>query len=260
MGLKLGGKTGLLHFLFYNLDRGYNIGNEIKGNDMNSALSNNIQNEQTLEVENTNRSHLIANIPHIKEALLRGLSARKRMTENNPLTSGGQYFYGDTIRALRELLKPYGYVRESIRNVELTINQEQGIAIYLCSACDQTGNSAGFPQSVTDKGDFTLDLLNLKFEESLNYDLFPETLPESNPNNKLNSEVWFLLHYFDKNNNKISAELVRPVSYNKRGYVTGFDLENRIIIDMDNEDIVDSQVDFNDEIDFDIEEVSNDNV
>lgn len=42
--------------------------------------------------------------------------------------------------------------------------------------------------------------------------------------------------------------------------MTGFDLENRIIIDMDNEDIVDSQVDFNDEIDFDIEEVSNDNV
>ncbi|WP_275128797.1 hypothetical protein [Vibrio vulnificus] len=42
--------------------------------------------------------------------------------------------------------------------------------------------------------------------------------------------------------------------------MTGFDLENRIIIDMDNEEIVDSQVDFNDEIDFDIEEVSNDNV
>jgi hypothetical protein len=227
---------------------------------MNSALNNNVQYELNNQNEDVNRAILVANLSQIKEALQRGLSARRRMTENNPVTSGGQYFYGDTIRALRELLKPYGYVRESIRNVELTINKDEGVAIYLCSACEQTGNSAGFPQSITDKGDFTLDLLNLKFEESLNYDLFPETLPESNSANKLNSDVWFLLHHFDKNNNKITAELARPVSYNKKGYVTGFDLENRIIIDMDNEEIVDSQVDFNDEIDFDIEEVSTDNV
>ncbi|WP_237666732.1 MULTISPECIES: hypothetical protein [Vibrio] len=227
---------------------------------MNSALSNMVNNEKSTIVEDDHREHLVSHRPHIKEALQRGLSARKRMTENNPATSGGQYFYGDTIRALRELLKPYGYVRESIRNVELTINKDEGIAIYLCSACDQTGNLAGFPQSITDKGDFTLDLLALKFEESLNYDLFPETLPESNQRNKLNCDVWFLLHHFDKNNNKLTAELARPVSYNKRGYVTGFDLENRIIIDMNNEELVDSQVDFNDEIDFDIEEISNDNV
>ncbi|EJG0325088.1 hypothetical protein CGI99_20195 [Vibrio parahaemolyticus] len=233
---------------------------ELRMTKMNSALTNNAQTEKSNQVEDPQRAHLVSNLPHIREALQRGLSARKRMTENNPVTSGGQYFYGDTIRALRELLKPHGYVRESIRNVELTINKEEKIAIYLCSACEQTGNPAGFPQSITDKGDFTLDLLALKFEENLNYDLFPETLPESNTKNKLNCDVWFLLHNFDKNNNKLTAELARPVSYNKRGYVTGFDLENRIIIDMDNEEIVDSQVDFNDEIDFDIEEVSNDNV
>lgn len=227
---------------------------------MNSALTNNAQDQKNTEIKDINRTHLVTQLPHIKEALQRGLSARRRMTENNPVTSGGQYFYGDVTRALRELLKPFGYERESIRNVELTINKDEGIAIYLCSACDQTGKAAGVPQSITDKGDFTLDLFALKFEESLNYDLFPETLPKPNPKNKLNCDVWFLLHHFDKTNNKIAAELARPVSYNKKGYVTGFDLENRIIIDMDNEEIVDSEVDFNDEIDFDIEEVSNDNV
>ena len=56
------------------------------------------------------------------------------------------------------------------------------------------------------------------------------------------------------------AELVRPLSYNKKGFVTGFDLDSRIIIDIESEEVTDTEVDFNDEIDFDIEEISKDNV
>lgn len=227
---------------------------------MNTALTKHVLVPNQKNTVETNKEQLESHLVHIKEALQRGLSARKRMTENNPVTSGGQYFYSEVVRALRELLKPYGYERESIRNVELTINKNEGIALYLCSGCDQTGNSSGIPQSSTDKGDFTLDLFSLKYDDAPNLDLFPELLPQSDPKNKLNCDAWFLLHFFDKNNNKIKAELVRPISYNKKGYVTGFDLDNRIIIDIDSEEINDTEIDFNEEIDFDIEELSKNNV
>ncbi|HFQ5336108.1 TPA: hypothetical protein ACGVBC_002281 [Vibrio vulnificus] len=220
---------------------------------MNSALTNNSVVQHQPKSIDTTKEHLVSNLMHITEAIHRGLSARKSMTANNPATSGGQYFYSEVVRALRELLKPVGYERESIRNVELTINKTEGIAIYLCGGCDQTGNLAGVPQSSRDKGDFTLDLFSLKYDDAPNLDLFPELLPQAKPQNKLNCEVWFLLHFFDKNNNNVKAELVKALSYNKKGYVTGFDLENRIIIDIDNNDIVDTEPDFNDEIDFDIE-------
>ncbi|MCL1056802.1 hypothetical protein L2729_02200 [Shewanella gelidimarina] len=226
---------------------------------MNSALTNNYL-EQGRVNDDTNKEHLVSNIIHVREALLRGLSARKRMTENNPVTSGGQYFYGDVVRALRELLKSSGYEKESTRNVELTINKNKAIAIYLCSGCEQTGNPLGVPQSSTDKGDFTLELFGLNYDNAPNLDLFPELLPLSNPKNKLNCDIWFLLHNFDKSNNMLKAELTRPISYDKKGYVTGFDLENRIIIDMERDEIISIKPDFNEDIDFEIDEISKDNV
>ncbi|BBC40494.1 hypothetical protein PDPE_1-01334 [Photobacterium damselae subsp. piscicida] len=189
------------------------------------------------------------------EALTRGLSARRSMTSNNPATSGGQYFYSETTRALRELLSPQGYKRESIRNVELTVNEELGVAIYLCGGCDQTGLENGRPQSSYDKGDFTLELFGLHQHETPNLDLFPDLLPTRRTQNSLKCEIWFLVHHIDKVDNSIRAELSRPVSFNSKGYVTGFDLENRIIIDMDKLVTFDSKVDFNDEIDINIEEI-----
>ncbi|MBP2699507.1 hypothetical protein [Photobacterium lucens] len=194
----------------------------------------------------------------LRTALLRGLSSRRSMTKNNPKTGGGQYFYNETVRALRELLKDKGFVGESIRNIELTINQDLGVAIYLCSGCNQTGLKNGTPQSKTSKGDFTLDLFNLNQIESPNYDMFEELIPKKQANNAINCEIWFLLHYFNKDNNSLMAELTKPISFNSKGYVTGFDRENRIIIDLDINkpiDIDDSTLtqSFNADIDIPIE-------
>jgi hypothetical protein len=226
---------------------------------MNTALTNDYQEKDRVN-DDINKEHLVSNSIHLREALQRGISARKRMTENNPVTSGGQYFYSEVVRGLRELLKPLGYEKKSTRNVELTINKNKGIAIYLCSGCEQTGNPSGVPQSNTDKGDFTLELFGLNYDNAHNLDLFPELLPQSNPKNKLNCDIWFFLHYFDKSNNKLKAELARPISYDNKGYVTRFDLENRIFIDMDYDENINIEPDFNDKIDFEVEEVSKTNV
>jgi hypothetical protein len=227
---------------------------------MKPALVNNLKEQHSRHDEDSSRLTLIALLPVIKEVMQRALSARKRITENNPLTSGGLYFYSEGVRALRDLLKVYGFERLSLRNVELTVNFEKGIAIYLCSGCEQTGSQAGFPQSRTPKGDFTLEYFDLKFEQSPNYDLFPEAFVNERLKNRSEFDVWFLLHKYNKSDDTITAELLRPKSYSRNGYVTGFYLESRIPIEMNNEEIVDSNANFNQEIDFDINERTNDNV
>lgn len=214
--------------------------------------------EEILSVKEEKLQSLNLQEEILRTALLRGLSSRRSMTKNNPLTSGGQYFYSETIRALRELLKDKGFVGESIRNIELTINRDLGVAIYLCTGCKQTGLKNGTPQSKTDKGDFTLNLFNLNQIESPNYDMFQDLIPKKQINNAIKCEIWFLLHYFNKDNNTLMAELTKPISFNSKGYVTGFDSKNRFIIDIDMNkpiDIDDSTLtqSFNGDIDIPIE-------
>ena len=91
--------------------------------------------------------------------LERGLSGRYSTTQNHPVTSRGQYFYGEGVSAARDILAPKGYKRLSLRNVELTINEK--VAIYLCRGCDQTGLVHGYPESRMKKGDFTRELMGL---------------------------------------------------------------------------------------------------
>jgi len=214
----------------------------------NTAVNEVPEKQSSLEALNLTESIL-------KEALFRGLSARRTMTENNPLTSKGQYFYSEAVRALRELLATNGYEKISVRNVELCINKEIGVAIYLCGGCSQTGLANGYPQSIYSKGDFLLDLFGLHRHESPNLDLFHELLPTINNQNNLKCDIWFLLHHIDKNDNSIRAELCKAKSHDNRGFVTGFDLDNRIIIDMTTQLVIPKEPDFSPEVDFDIDEL-----
>ncbi|EFH7227251.1 hypothetical protein RCM87_05920 [Escherichia marmotae] len=177
--------------------------------------------------------------------LERGLSGRYSTTQNHPVTSRGQYFYGEGVSAARDILAPKGYKRLSLRNVELTINEK--VAIYLCRGCDQTGLVHGYPESRMKKGDFTRELMGLIHNNNpgqgklmlddtqLKLDL---DLPEGEivpllPN-KIGRDLWFLLYDFDEldefNRVGIRAELSRPVSYNDKNVVNSF--STRLILDV----------------------------
>ncbi|EPL2506736.1 TPA: hypothetical protein QCJ32_004583 [Enterobacter asburiae] len=183
-----------------------------------------------------------SDLTHILE---RGLSGRYSTTQNHPAISRGQYFYGEGVSGAREILAPKGYKRLSIRNVELTANDN--VAIYLCRGCDQTGLLHGYPESRLKKGDFTCDLMGLirnntpgqgdlmLDDNQLKLDL---ALPDGDVvpllPNKIGMDLWFLLYDFyeidDFQRVGIRAELSRPISYNDKNVVNSF--STRLILDL----------------------------
>lgn len=177
--------------------------------------------------------------------LERGLSGRYSTTQNHPATSRGQYFYGEGVSALRDILAPKGYTRKSLRNVELTVSDK--VAIYLCRGCDQTGLVRGYPESRMKKGDFTCELMGLIHDNNpgqgklmlddnqLKLDLgLKESEIISLLPNKIGRDLWFLLYNFYELDEfgrvGIRAELSRPVSYNNKNVVNAF--STRLILDV----------------------------
>ncbi|WP_261455023.1 hypothetical protein [Serratia fonticola] len=156
---------------------------------------------------------------------------------NHPVTSRGQYFYGEAVSGARDILAPRGFKRLSIRNVELTINDK--IALYICRGCDQTGLLNGYPESRMKKGDFTCELMGLIRNNHPGQGLlhledaqlgFGFELPEGEGipllPNQLGLDLWFLLYDFyeldEHHRVGIRAELSRPISYNHKNVVNGF--------------------------------------
>ena len=197
----------------------------------------------------------------LRDVLLKSVSARRQHTANNPKTSAGQQAYSSSVRALREETKLNGYEAYSERNIELTINNELKIALYVCTGCKQTGLVDGSPQSKTKKGRYTLELFNINNNNigSDNYDLFQEYFPKTKSNNPLNCEIWFLLHHYNKGDNKVYAELSQPTYVDQQGFVKGF--KNRVIIDINDIDVDDvrdnvkPKDNFTPKIDIDLEEI-----
>ncbi|PHM67539.1 hypothetical protein Xsto_00422 [Xenorhabdus stockiae] len=173
--------------------------------------------------------------------LRRGLSGRNSTTQNHPVTSRGQYFYGEAVSGAREILSFRGFKKCSIRNVELTVSDS--VAIYICRGCDQTGLAHGYPESRMKKGDFTCELMGLirnnnpgqgilDFEdEQLNFG-FESLDDEPLLPNQLGLDLWFLLYNFyeiDEHQLGIKAELSRPITYNHKNIVNSF--STRLILD-----------------------------
>ncbi|MET3816245.1 MULTISPECIES: hypothetical protein [Pantoea] len=208
----------------------------------------NIAHTEVLEDRNDVESFLASlnlNQSELVQILERGLSARYSTTLNHPLTSRGQYFYGEAVSAFREVLAPKGFERLSLRNVELTISND--IALYLCRGCSQTGLAHGYPESRMKKGDFTCDLMGLilnnapgQGELSLNENQLKLDFKLSDIDaisllpNKIGRDLWFLLYDFyeldEFNRVGIRAELSRPVSYNNNNVVNSF--STRLILDV----------------------------
>ncbi|HEB9656541.1 TPA: hypothetical protein RZL14_003549 [Yersinia enterocolitica] len=203
--------------------------------------------------------------------LERGLSGRYSTTRNHPVTSRGQYFYGEAVSGIRDVLAPKGFNALSVRNVELTTNGQ--IALYLCRGCTQTGLALGRPESRMKKGDFTRELMGLilnntpgqgalKFEDK-QLDFGFENSDTASPPllpNKLGKDLWFLLYDLDEvdENGRMSirAELSRPISYNDKNIVNDF--STRLILDTKRPspvDMIGVEPQFTPDIDIDISQV-----
>jgi hypothetical protein len=186
----------------------------------------------------------------------RALSEYRSKGDNHPLTAGGTALYNEMINALRDELSPFGFKKKRVNNVELAVNQENKTAIWFCRSNQDTGKVNGKPASMRSRGDFTLSLLNLEQQHSPNLELFPENnVMQINPNELT---IWALLVHLNPRPSgelHVQLELSVPKTYNLNGHINSFSprvLFDDIDFDSTNDLIVNTDSDFNEEIDFDI--------
>lgn len=201
-------------------------------------------------------------------ALKKGLSGRYSTTANHPATMRGQYFYGEGVSGLREALAVKGFKKLSPSNVEFTLDDK--IAIYFCRGCEQTGLTAGKPESRLKKGDFTRGIMGLIHSNNPSQAPLPFESPQLDLGldysddgsvpllpNDLGLDLWFLLYDLYKIGNDgqmgIRAELSRPISYNDKGIINGF--STRLILNIETPELIirsNEETEFTPDIEFDI--------
>lgn len=174
---------------------------------------------------------------------------------NYPKTAKGTAFYNEIIAALRDNLAPCGYVGQSIRNVELVINEEINIALWFVRGDESVGDPKGSPESHRGRGVFLINLLGVRQREDVRtLDMFAD-LNDFEPQPKIKQKIWALLVYLNETENGLTVklELGVPVSFNKAGIINYF--YPRIILrDMifDGAIIGETGASYNDDIDFDL--------
>lgn len=186
----------------------------------------------------------------IEDVIMNAITATYSITENHPKSAKGTTFYNEVISGLRDSLRPKGFERLYINNIELTVSKDLGLAFYFCRGDEQTGKKDGFPLSLRKKGNITQQVLGLKAHSVQSYELFPEL----NETIKPEITIWSITIFADFTNNNYRAELGVPLSVNRKGYIDVF--EHRIMLDINNNeltsDIADKPVEFTEDLDIDI--------
>ena len=175
----------------------------------------------------------------------------------------GSTFYSNLIKQLRDILVVKGFKPHTHQNIELVLNDT--VAIAVCKGDENTGKTTQDPHSARKKGGVTLALFGLSQNElPQNGELFEESDSLKINRGKLQLEidgkerdVWILMHYSQKIANgeyRVKTELSQPSTYDNKGRINFF--SNRIMLelmDLNIESQPNSETQFTDDIDFNIE-------
>ncbi|WVM92157.1 hypothetical protein ULG90_21015 [Halopseudomonas pachastrellae] len=152
----------------------------------------------------------------LREAVNQAHLQRVRLTPNHPSIFPGLEMWGWLVGAVRDQLRPLGWVAHEQSNYPLTVHSELNLAIAVASGDSYVGNLLGMPSSRSRKGKNTVDAV----ERNCQFDMFadllpdPEELPEAGPH-----ETWILLHHADTLKKEIRIELSRPAGMGKGGKI-----------------------------------------
>jgi hypothetical protein len=160
----------------------------------------------------------------IHEALKAGAVAQRACASNHPRTSGGYYFYSETVRVLRDKAARASWTAESDSNIEYVVAPGGLTRIWVLAGDSDTGISNGNPKSrhgrgsygrhAIDQNQMVLDLPGLvEAEPAIDTAFVPS---------------WALLHYFDKGLNEIRCEISLPVPVLEDGRVSAW--RERIVL------------------------------
>lgn len=145
----------------------------------------------------------------LREAVRQGQFAFFNCTENHPPIVRGLYAWGETVRALREYLRPKGWMLSDENNYSRVISPDDRTAIAVCTGDENTGVPNATPSNKAHKGPSTEDAI---IYNQLELGLPPETSPPARTSCYQNQQVtWILLIH--RAANEVRCELSLPSSF-----------------------------------------------
>lgn len=160
----------------------------------------------------------------VHQALNIAHSFAARCTENHPRIYPGLVMWAETIKALRDLLRPYGWHSQEEGTYDRVINAEGTVGIAVASGNEAVGVSFMTPSNRSPKGRNTVAAVQLNCQ----LDMFGMPEPVGEEEEVKEGETWLLLHFFDAHKGERRIELSRPRTIAKDGRIV--DWFERIIL------------------------------
>lgn len=159
----------------------------------------------------------------VREAVFQGHLQRVRLTLNHPMVYHGLNMWGEVVAAVRNQLRPFGWVRGDIGSYALTVNEELNLAITVASGDEGTGNALVSPTNRSRKGRNTVEAI----EANRQLELFEGVPVEEQTGG--DQQTWVLMHHTDMLRREIRLEMSRPLNIGTDGKITEW--AERIILD-----------------------------
>ena len=143
------------------------------------------------------------------EAVLAGYTRGRDCTSNHPRIAPGFDTWSETVASLREIKRPDGWEKRSVRNYETVVHPERVCAIAVAGGTHETGTD-GTPHTRTPKGAVTREVVarNQLLLFGTPGDITED--PEERP------ETWLLLHCYDHDKGEIRCELALPLEMTQK--------------------------------------------
>jgi hypothetical protein len=164
----------------------------------------------------------------LRQAVEQGLAQWATCTLNHPPSYPGYSAWGETVRALRDLLAPFGWIRSNETNLPFTVNEAQTLAVSVATGDEATGREDETPCTKSSKGPGTADAVaaNARQLRLFPIDVRPEDLARLKGDGR--RMTWLLLFHRDEQGRQVRCELSRPTSMSENERVDGW--AERIIL------------------------------
>lgn len=151
------------------------------------------------------------------EAIYQAHLHRIRLTPNHPKIFPGLEMWGWAVAALRQQLRPFGWLGVDENNFPLTVQEERCLAISVASGDEATGNAFAHPSNRSRKGRSTVEAVEANQQGDMFEELLPQTHDEAG-----GRETWVLLHHTDVIRKEIRIELSKPSDIGKDGKISAW--------------------------------------
>lgn len=178
---------------------------------------------ETLDIE-TRLRELGLSADVLREAIKRGEAHRSGCTRNDPLSFPGIAAWARTVRSLRELLIPQGWLRSDENKIPLIIDPLGRLAIAVATGNSDTGSAETSSKTKYPKGPATMAAV-AKNAEQLAFDFYEQSI-RIQPKRTSDCLTWVLL--FRRCSGEIRCELSLPSKIGEDGRVV--DWVERIIL------------------------------